>query len=47
MERQKAIRKIQEIVGQDLGKLADKYNVTVFKECGMGDVVVIRGDVVD
>lgn len=31
MIRQEAIEKIEEIVGQDLRKLADKYDVTVFK----------------
>src|SRR3990172_9649073 len=32
MERQEAIEKIKEIVGQDLRKLANKYGVTVFKD---------------
>jgi DNA mismatch repair protein MutH len=31
MNRQEAIKKITEIVGKDLRKLADKYGVTVFK----------------
>ncbi len=31
MERQEAIQKISTIVGQDLRKLAEKYEVTVFK----------------
>jgi DNA mismatch repair protein MutH len=31
MERQEAIEKIKELVGQDLRKFADKYGVTVFK----------------
>jgi DNA mismatch repair endonuclease MutH len=32
MERSEAIRNIKKIVGQDLRELANKYNVTVFKE---------------
>jgi len=32
MERQEAISKIKEIIGQDLRELANKYGVTVFKE---------------
>ena len=32
MEREEAINKINEIIGQDLRKLAGNYNVTVFKE---------------
>jgi len=32
MERQEALQEINKIVGQDLRKLADKYDVTVFKE---------------
>jgi len=31
MERQEAIDKITKIVGEDLRVLADKYNITVFK----------------
>lgn len=31
MERQEAIERITEIIGKDLRKLADKYNVTVIK----------------
>lgn len=31
MERQEAMKKISKLVGQDLRKLADKYEVTVFK----------------
>jgi DNA mismatch repair protein MutH len=32
MEREEAVRKITELVGQDLRKLADVYNITVFRE---------------
>ena len=32
MERQKALEKIKDIVGQDLRKLADKYDIAVFKK---------------
>jgi len=32
MERNDAVRKIQEIVGKDLRKLADVYGITVFRE---------------
>ena len=31
MEREEAVKKIQEIIGEDLRKLAPKYEVTVFK----------------
>ncbi|MFZ3072814.1 MAG: MvaI/BcnI family restriction endonuclease [Thermodesulfobacteriota bacterium] len=31
MERQEAMKKISKLIGQDLRKLADKYEVTVFK----------------
>ncbi|PKL48537.1 MAG: DNA mismatch repair protein [Planctomycetes bacterium HGW-Planctomycetes-1] len=31
MEREEAVIKIQKLVGQDLRKLADKYEVTVFR----------------
>ena len=31
MERQEAIQKLSEIVGQDLRVLASKYGITVFK----------------
>ncbi len=32
MEREEAVKKIQEIVGKDLRKLADDYGITVFRE---------------
>lgn len=33
MERTEAIRKLKELEGKDLRKLADRYNVTVWKRC--------------
>lgn len=32
MEREKAVKKIQELIGKDLRKLADDYGITVFRE---------------
>ena len=34
MERQEAIQKVSEIIGQDLRELADEYEVTVFNHRG-------------
>lgn len=32
MEREEAVKKIQELIGKDLRKLADDYGITVFRE---------------
>jgi len=32
MEREEAVKKIQELIGKDLRKLADDYEITVFRE---------------
>jgi DNA mismatch repair protein MutH len=32
MEREEAVKKIQELIGKDLRKLADEYDITVFHE---------------